>query len=146
MTETDIALLVHEYEYPLADLRPPLTRLGFRNQRARSCGEARYFLGSPRPPALVFTDTDLPDGNWTDTVAFARRARPPVSVIVVSRIVDVRLYLDAMEGGATEFIVPPFREADLDYVVRSAAMTAARRNSDVARGRAAAARTPLSAP
>ena len=77
----------------------------------------------------MFTDTDLPDGGWTETVAFAGRARPPVPVIVVSRVVDIRLYLDAMEGGATEFIVPPFREADVKYVVRGAAINTLRRNS-----------------
>jgi DNA-binding NtrC family response regulator len=145
MMENGSALLVHDYEYPLADLGAPLTRLGFRNLRARSCREARYFLGSARPPALVFTDTDLPDGGWTETVAFAGRARPPVPVIVVSRVVDIRLYLDAMEAGATEFMVPPFRESDVKYVVRGAAINTVRGNSDLARGRASAVRAALSA-
>jgi len=137
MTENGTVLLVHDYEYPLADLRPPLSRLGFRGQRARSCREARYFLGAPRPPALVFTDTDLPDGGWTDTVAFAGRALPPVPVIVVSRTVDIGLYLDAMEGGAAEFMVPPFREIDLSYVVRGAAMNLTRRESGLVHRRGA---------
>jgi DNA-binding NarL/FixJ family response regulator len=114
------ALLVYHQEYPLRDLRPLLDRLGIESVRARSCAEARLLLASPAPPCLVFTDTDLPDGSWAESVTFAARICRPVPVIVVSRALDRALCLDSLETGAAEFIVPPFRAADVAYVVEGA--------------------------
>ena len=54
------------------------------------------------------------------SLPFARRMPSPVPVVVVSRYVDVDLYLDALEKGAWDYIVPPFRAADLAYVVNGA--------------------------
>ena len=112
------ALLVYDEDYPLSDLRPLLDRIGFECLRARSCAEAKPMLSSPTPPLLAFTDTKLPDGGWAETVSFAAAIRRPVPVVVVSRAVDLSLYLDSLEAGAAEFIVPPFRDADLTYVVK----------------------------
>jgi DNA-binding NtrC family response regulator len=123
------ALLVHDYEYPLSDLRPLLERLNFDTRRARSCAEANFVLAGSEPPAVVFTDTDLPDGSWTETVALASQTRSPVPVIVVSGAVDLSLYLDALESGAADFIVPPFRSGDISYVVQGAMMNGSRKTS-----------------
>jgi len=114
------ALLVYDQEYPLRDLRMLLDRLGIESLRARNCAEARLVLASPTPPRLAFTDTDLPDGTWAETVNFAARIRRPVPVVVVSRALDRSLCLDSLETGAAEFIVPPFRDADVAYVVEGA--------------------------
>lgn len=133
------ALLVHDYEYPLGDLIPPLRRLGLESQRARNCAEAKSVLTSARPP--VFTDTELPDGGWQETVALGRGASSRVPVIVVSRVVDISLYLDAIERGATEFIVPPFRDAEIAYVVQGVRMSVSRRAPRV-RSNAKAASAP----
>ncbi len=77
-------------------------------------------LEGPVPPLLVFTDRQLPDGTWRDIVRLAESAHAPTSVIVVSRLTDVRLYVDAIEQGAYDFIVPPFEAAGLAHVVRCA--------------------------
>lgn len=123
------ALLVHDYEYPLSDLKPLLERLGFDTRRARSCAEANFVLAWSESPAVVFTDTDLPDGNWTESLALASQTRLPVPVIVVSGAVDLSLYLDALESGAADFIVPPFHGSDIGYVVQSSMMGGTRRTS-----------------
>jgi two-component system, chemotaxis family, chemotaxis protein CheY len=136
MRSDSSVLLVHDYEYPLSDLWAPLKRLGFQRRRARSCAEASLALALAQPPVLLFTDTDLPDGGWAQTVALAAGARPPVPVIVVAKVVETCLYLDAIESGATEFIVPPFRESDVRYVVQGALMAGSRRSSAVRRARA----------
>jgi FixJ family two-component response regulator len=69
---------------------------------------------------LVFAEAKLPDGTWADIVKQARGARKPVKVIVVSRLVDVSLYVDTMEGGAFDFIVPPLSANELTHVVKCA--------------------------
>jgi FixJ family two-component response regulator len=69
---------------------------------------------------LVFTEAKLPDGTWADIVKLAIAAHKPVKVIVVSHFVDVDLYVDTMEAGAFDFIVPPLSASELTHVVKSA--------------------------
>ena len=82
--------------------------------------EALPLLRSSNPPHLVFTEAALPDGTWADVVEQARLACKPSKVIVVSPVVDARLYLEAMGGGAFDFIVPPLTAAELAQLVKSA--------------------------
>ncbi len=114
------ALLVHDQERPMVELKLSLEEQGITTLRARGCAEARAAMASPRPPALIFTDSAFSDGAWADIQALAETVRPAVPVIVVSRFVDIPLYLEALERGAADFIVPPFRDADVQYVVEGA--------------------------
>jgi DNA-binding NtrC family response regulator len=120
MAERIHALLVYQQNGPLAELKPLLERHGIRTTRARNCAEAAAVLGRRMPPELVFTDTALADGTWDEVEVLAERMRPPVPVIVVSRNVDITLYLDALERGVSDLIIPPFQDDDLDYVVKGA--------------------------
>lgn len=121
MQEKLSALLVHHHSEPLRSLRLALEGRGIATVRARSCREARQILSGANPPPLVFTDTTLPDGVWTDVLALAGQAPQPVNVIVVARLVDTHLYVRAIEAGAFDFLAPPFLPADLAHVVRCAA-------------------------
>ncbi len=49
------------------------------------------------------------------------RAPQAVRVIVVARVVNTRLYVEALEAGAFDFIVPPFEVPALEHVVTCAA-------------------------
>ena len=95
-------------------------------------------LGGLNPAPLVFTDTQLPDGTWADILALAQKAKLPVNVIVVARVVDTRFYVEVIETGAFDFLAPPFNATDLAYVVRSAM-------DNVVARRAAPARAALNA-
>lgn len=112
------ALLVHDQERPVAELKPVLESQGIETLQARNCAEAEAALACPERPLLIFTDTVLTDGTWTDVQSLAEHLAVPV--IVVSRFVDLPLYLDVLESGAADFIVPPFREADLTQVIHGA--------------------------
>ncbi len=85
--------------------------------------EALPLLRDPDPPHLVFTEDTLPDGTWAEVVKRSLMASKPVKVIVISRVVDVSLYVEAMDGGAFDFIVPPLSAIKLDYVVKRAMET-----------------------
>jgi len=121
MKEIISALVVYHRSGPLCALQQCLESLSIRTVHAQSCGEVWQALTGMNPPHLVFTDTTLADGTWADVTALAAKAAMAVDVIVVSRLVDTRLYVDAIEAGAFDFIVPPFATADLSYVVRCAA-------------------------
>ena len=120
MTERITGLLVHQNSETLATLKGALERQGMRIIHAQSRAQAQRMLGGLNPAPLVFTDTQLPDGTWADVLALAQKAKLPVNVIVVARVVDTRFYVDVIETGAFDFLAPPFNATDLAYVVRSA--------------------------
>jgi len=120
MTETATALLVHHNSETLATLKGALERQGMHIREATSCAHAKRWLGGLNPAPLVFTDTHLPDGTWADVLAVAGKAAKHVNVIVVSRVVNTRFYVEAIETGAFDFLAPPFNASDLAYVVRTA--------------------------
>lgn len=51
----------------------------------------------------------------------------PAEVILVSRVIDDHLYITALESGAVDFVVPPFRESDVAHIVTNAAQRGGRR-------------------
>ena len=76
---------------------------------------------------MIFTETSLSDGSWSDVVRLAEKAAAPVNVIVVALTPNVKQYLDIMDGGAFDFVVPPFEPEELAFVVRSAELDAGSR-------------------
>jgi putative two-component system response regulator len=118
--EASAVLLLHNSSGPLPALNQELRAQGVRTRQARTCQEASQLLGGPEPPEVIFTETELPDGNWLDVVRLAENAANPINVIVVSRLVDIRLYVEALQNGAFDFIVPPFEPSELSHVLRCA--------------------------
>ena len=121
MRKEIVALLVHNQSQHMQALAATLQYQGVRVHQARTLQAAAHELKQANPPHLVFCDTALPDCDWADIVLLARRASQPVNVIVVARITDAKLYVETLEGGAFDFIVPPFPSLDLAHVVRCAA-------------------------
>jgi len=91
---------------------------------ARNCAETALALLSNCPPHMVFTEIQLADGDWADVLALAGKASAPVNVIVVAPFVDIGFYVQAIERGAFDFIVPPLSDPELLHVVRIAAENA----------------------
>jgi len=121
------ALLVHDRPEPMGTIRHALECQFIETQSVKTCGEVQQALSGCRPPHVVFTDPQLPDGSWEDIVRFATEAPSFVNVIVVSDVVDIALYLESIQRGAFDFIVPPLPLTDLTYVVHSAVEKTLRR-------------------
>ena len=120
MKEQISALLLHELGDSLAPLKEALEGQAMEVCWMRNCQEASTLLLGANPPHLVFTEALLPDGNWVDVVKLALGALKPVKVIVVSRLADIKLYVDTMVGGAFDFIVPPMTSDELAHVLACA--------------------------
>jgi DNA-binding NtrC family response regulator len=120
MLEKFKGLLVHDNSETFTALKDALERLGMTVTQAGSQAQAKRMLCGLNPAPVVFTDTDLPDGKWMDILALSGKAAKHVNVIVVSRLVNTRVYVDAIENGAFDFLAPPFNPTDLAYVVRTA--------------------------
>ncbi|HLI30782.1 MAG TPA: response regulator [Terriglobia bacterium] len=111
------ALLVTGEGQRFKALRNALEEQGIGSRWARSFAEAQAVLRKPGLPQIIFTDTSLPDGDWESVLQLALKTPAHVDVIVVSPWVDIKLYLDAIERGAQDFIVPPFEAALMKHVV-----------------------------
>ncbi len=131
--ETPWALLVHDQDEPMGALRSALEGQAIQTCQARSRRAAVDRLNNDNPPRVVFTDEMLPDGTWADIVSTAASAHKPVNVIVVGHRFDLRLYAEAIQCGAFDFIAPPLVESDLGFVARCAMGNAlARQNAQPA--------------
>ena len=133
MQERIRALLVHDRPEPMGSLRRALESQSIETQSVRTCQDANQTLWGRQPPHLVLAAARLPDGSWEDLVLMAARAPAPVNVIVVSEVVDIALYLEVIQRGAFDFIVPPMSSADFAHVVGSAVDNAVRRRDSRAR-------------
>jgi DNA-binding NtrC family response regulator len=113
------AILVYDRPHPLESLKVALLDLSVETCCVRTCQELQQLVPQIRP-YLIFTDTELPDGSWADVVHMAGQATWPIDVIVVGAHKDMPLYVSALEGGAFDFVLPPFERQGLDFVVESA--------------------------
>jgi DNA-binding NtrC family response regulator len=131
------ALLVHDRADHLLALERALGGQRVQIFRASTCREAGNFLQSSQPPHVIFTDTKLPDGGWPDVLELAANAAEPVNVIIVARLADVRLYLDAMAHGAFDFITPFSAGLGVDHLLHAASegVISRRKASNGLRGR-----------
>ena len=120
MRERISALLIHQRPSAFGGLHLMLESSGIQVNTAHTCGDALLRLWSESPPHLVFTEAQLLDGIWADVLSMTRKSRLPVNVIVVSRIADVNLYVQVLERGGFDFIVPPFEVSELEHIIRCA--------------------------
>lgn len=120
MAEQINALFVHAQDETFHDLAQALRSLSIVVVHARNFQEASLLFKRRSEVDLVFAGVALPDGSWVDVLRLAQQSKSFVPVIVVSGMVDVGLYLEALEEGAFDFITPPFLTSDLAHVVRSA--------------------------
>jgi DNA-binding NtrC family response regulator len=127
MQPTITALLVHDRPEPMGFIRRALEAQDIKTHSVRTCREAHESLWGHQSPHLVLVDPRLPDGSWDDIVVSAAAAPSRANVIVVSDVVDMALYLESVQRGAFDFIVPPMSMPDFTYVVRSAVANALQR-------------------
>ncbi|MGH9453514.1 MAG: response regulator [Terriglobia bacterium] len=106
--------------------------------RARTCREARSLL-QQCTPRVLFTDTSLPDGSWTDVLNLATGQSGNIPVILVSRFDDMELYLQAIERGAFDFMSLPLSPSDVAFIFQHASMANLQSPANARRAAAASA-------
>lgn len=132
------ALLVFHQTEPFDEIKAALGKIAVPTKRAQTLAEAKLALSDANPPLLAFTESELPDGKWSEIVSYSEKASSKVNVIVVGQTINANLYASAVEVGAFDYIAPPFEGADLAHVVRCAADNALARRETAAKSRPAA--------
>jgi CheY-like chemotaxis protein len=120
VTEHISTLLLHEEGESLEALKSAMEDQSVKVSSLPSLQQALPLLTGPNPPHLIFTQPKLPDGIWADVVRMAMKAPKAVNVIVVARPANAGLYLQAITGGAFDFIVAPLTGYQLTHVLRCA--------------------------
>lgn len=112
-----------------------LTKAGRQVDCAFTAAEARR-AHDGAAGRIVLLDLMLPDGDGLDVLREMRAADPDGKVIVITANGSINRAVDAMRGGAFDFLVKPFDERRLLSAVENAA-------SAVASGAGGAALAPL---
>jgi putative two-component system response regulator len=102
-------------------MRLTLERDGFEVETALDGGEAAVLLarGETRFDAVV-TDNRLPTMTGLELVALVHRLDPTLPCIMVTASTELDVAVNAMEAGAVNYVVKPFRGDTLRIVVRRA--------------------------
>jgi DNA-binding NtrC family response regulator len=129
------ALLVFRQTKPFDEIKAALGEMAVPTEQAQTLAEAKNALSNANPPLLAFTESELPDGKWSDIVSYSQSVSSRVNVIVVGPRIDANLYASAIEVGAFDYIAPPFEGADLVHVVRCAADNALARRETAKKSR-----------
>ncbi|MBV8321540.1 MAG: response regulator transcription factor [Hyphomicrobiales bacterium] len=91
------------------------------------------FLGSKPPdgPTCLVLDVRLPGQSGLDLQRELARAKRELPIIFITGHGDIPMSVQAMKGGAIEFLTKPFRDQDLlDAIQLGLARDRARRESD----------------
>ena len=108
-------VLVVDDEPGLRDvLEITLRRQGYRVRTAAGVRVALAMLAEPEEPyPLVLTDLVMPDGSGLEVLAAARRRSAQTQVIVITAFSTVESAIEAMRGGAYDFVTKPFSPAEI---------------------------------
>lgn len=89
-----------------------------------ACGGLREALealgGVPRPFPVVLTDLSMPDGSGFDVLAAAKSRSDFTQVVLITAHSTVDNALDAMRGGAYDFVTKPFDGSELLVLIAKA--------------------------
>lgn len=115
---TEQILVVDDEEAICRALKVGLTRAGYRVQTAHT-GTQALECAAEEPPDLVILDVGLPDMDGREVCARLREwYRGPILILSVHD--EERTKIQALDGGADDYLVKPFGMGELVARVRAA--------------------------
>ncbi len=96
-----------------------LQKEGYRVQTAQSGQEALVRLGKERFD-LVITDLKMPKMSGIELLNRIKEKDPDVGVVLITAYASTETAVDAMKGGAFDYIAKPFDVEEMKEVVRGA--------------------------
>lgn len=105
-------LVVEDDQLIASSLARVLRSRGYEVEVAATVGASVRSI-TDRPPDIVLLDLGLPDGDGSEVCDLLVRRHPHIPVIVVTARGDEVSIVDGLEIGAVDYIVKPFRLAEL---------------------------------
>ena len=93
--------------------------LGFAATEAGSAEDALELLRS-RPPDMVLLDVRLPGISGIEALAEIRKLAEELPVLLITAYADLRQAVDAMKGGADDYLAKPVDLDELEIAIRDA--------------------------
>ncbi len=122
MSNNKYKILVCEDDVNISNVvRTVLETAGYMVIRAETCSEAEMMFIS-YVPDLVILDLGLPDRDGINFISVARKYSA-VPILVLSARSDESDKVEALDGGANDYITKPFGTAELVARVRAALRT-----------------------
>lgn len=92
---------------------------GFHETVEAKTGEEAVVLYMLHRPTLVTMDITLPQMNGIEATRKILKRDPQAVVIMCSSIGQTVLIEEALEAGARDFIIKPFREKEINMIINS---------------------------
>ncbi|MCV6607659.1 MAG: homeostatic response regulator transcription factor HsrA [Campylobacterales bacterium] len=100
-------LIVEDEKTLNTTLSEGLRELGYQTDEAENMKDAEYFIGI-RNYDLVLTDWMLPDGSGLEIIDQVKDKSQRTAVVVISARDDIDSEIEALRGGADDYIKKPF--------------------------------------
>ena len=137
----DPVLLVEDTPSLSMVYQSTLARAGVSVDPVFSAREALSYLRA-RKSRIVLLDLMLPDGNGLDILAELQRTNPKTKVIVITANGSINRAVEAMRGGAFDFLVKPFDDRRLLSAVENAVKSLDMEAAEAEAGTPSLAETP----
>ncbi|MDP6980715.1 MAG: sigma-54 dependent transcriptional regulator [Myxococcota bacterium] len=113
-------LIVEDDQGVRSSLERSFERKGYRVMGAATV-EAATRLLSMQKVDLLLLDIRLPDGSGLDLLAAARDLDEEILVIMMTAYPEIKTAVDAIKGGAHDFVIKPFELEEIHLTVARAA-------------------------
>ncbi|TGD80704.1 response regulator [Hymenobacter wooponensis] len=113
-------LIVDDSFYMRTMLKNMLTDAGYEVVGEAANGQQALELATQTKPDLITLDVILPDNTGLDVLKGIRQEQPDVKVVMCSAVGQEVIVNEALESGATAYIVKPFSEEKVLEIVGSA--------------------------
>jgi two-component system chemotaxis response regulator CheY len=113
-------LIVDDSFYMRTMLKNMLTDAGYEVVGEAANGQQALELAAQTQPDLITLDVILPDNTGLDVLKGIRQEQPEVKVVMCSAVGQEVIVNEALESGATAYIVKPFSEEKVLEIVGSA--------------------------
>ncbi len=113
MTELKSTVVVIDDDVSVRESLANLFRSVSLDVKLFSSGPEFLKSGRPESPACLVLDVRLPDASGLDVQRELAAADIRVPIIFITGYGDIHMSVQAMKGGAIEFLTKPFREQDL---------------------------------
>lgn len=113
-------LIVDDSFYMRTMLKNMLTDAGYEVVGEAANGQQALEMAAQTNPDLITLDVILPDNTGLDVLKGIRQDQPDVKVVMCSAVGQEVIVNEALESGATAYIVKPFSEEKVLEIVGSA--------------------------
>ena len=113
-------LIVDDSFYMRTMLKNMLTDAGYEVVGEAANGQQAIEMAAQTNPDLITLDVILPDNTGLDVLKGIRQEQPDVKVVMCSAVGQEVIVNEALESGATAYIVKPFSEEKVLEIVGGA--------------------------